>query len=161
MGGLQADLLGGSGGADAPPGIKLGFVFSQPRASNFQVCSFISLDRIPQIPHPRKCLTLLPTPPGSEGGGGAHGVGGVRYFGCVEDNSLQPRSKASPDPPIKSAWRPPNMDMYSGCYIQNMDIYSGTYIYIYIHIMDITSRIYIHILDITSRKNTSFIYFDK
>jgi hypothetical protein len=48
----------------------------------------------------------------------------------VEDNSLQPRSKASPDPPIKSAWRPPNMDMYSGCYIQNMDIYSGTYIYI-------------------------------
>ena len=24
---------GGSGGADAPPGIKLGFVFSQPRAN--------------------------------------------------------------------------------------------------------------------------------
>jgi hypothetical protein len=33
LGGLQADLLGGSGGADAPPGIQLGFVFSQPRAS--------------------------------------------------------------------------------------------------------------------------------
>jgi hypothetical protein len=33
LGSPQADLLGGSGGADAPPGIKLGFVFSQPRAS--------------------------------------------------------------------------------------------------------------------------------
>jgi hypothetical protein len=34
LGGLQADVLGVSGGADAPPGIKLGVVFSQPRASN-------------------------------------------------------------------------------------------------------------------------------
>jgi len=34
LGGLQADLLGGSGGADAPPGIKLSFVFWQPRDSN-------------------------------------------------------------------------------------------------------------------------------
>jgi hypothetical protein len=50
-----------------------------------------------------------------------------------------------PDPPIKSAWRPPNMDMYSGCYIHNMDIYIPEYIYIYIHIMNITSRIYIQI----------------
>ena len=31
-------------------------------------------------------------------------------------------ASAPPDPPIKSAWRPPNMDMYSGCCIQNMDI---------------------------------------
>ena len=33
--GLQADLMGGSGGADAPPGIKLSFVFWQPRDSTF------------------------------------------------------------------------------------------------------------------------------
>jgi hypothetical protein len=33
LGGLQADLLEGSGGADAPPGIKLSFVFWQPRDS--------------------------------------------------------------------------------------------------------------------------------
>ena len=51
-----------------------------------------------------------------------------------------------PDPHIKSAWRPPDMDMYSGCYIQNMDIYIYIYSGIYIHIMDITSRIYIQIL---------------
>ena len=38
---------------------------------------------------------------------------------------------------MKSAWRPPNMDMYSGCYIQNMDIY--------IYIPDVISRIWIYI----------------
>jgi hypothetical protein len=37
-------------------------------------------------------------------------------------------------PPIKSAWRPPNMDMYSGCYIHNMDIYIYTYIFRSIYI---------------------------
>jgi hypothetical protein len=26
-------------------------------------------------------------------------------------------ASAHPDPPIKSAWRPPNMDMYAGIYI--------------------------------------------
>ena len=46
-------------------------------------------------------------------------------------------ASAPSDPPINSAWRPPNTDMYSGCYIQNMDMYSGCYIqnmdiYIYI-----------------------------
>ena len=40
FGGLQADLLGESGGADAPPGSKLGFVFSQPRAST-QFCGVL------------------------------------------------------------------------------------------------------------------------
>ena len=49
-------------------------------------------------------------------------------------------ASAPPDPPIKSAWRPPNMDMYSGCCIQNMDMYSGCYIQnmdIYIYILDL------------------------
>jgi hypothetical protein len=39
-------------------------------------------------------------------------------------------ASAPSDPPIKSAWRPPNMDMYSGCYINIMDIYIPEYIYI-------------------------------
>ena len=66
-----------------------------------------------------------------------------------------PGGASSPsDPPIKSAWRPPNMDMYSGCYIQNMDVYSldfgnlGTNVAngsIRILTLDITSRIYIQI----------------
>ena len=80
-------------------------------------------------------------------------------------------ASAPTDPPIKSAWRPPNMDMDSGCYIHIMDIYSGCYIqHMDIYILDfgnlgtnvatgsirtltldIASRIYIHILDITSR----------
>jgi hypothetical protein len=46
-------------------------------------------------------------------------------------------ASASPDPPIKSAWRPPNMDMYSGCYIKNMDIYIYIYSGCYIQNMDI------------------------
>ena len=63
-------------------------------------------------------------------------------------------ASAPPDPAIKSAWRPPNMDMYSGCYIQNMDIYImdfgnlGTNVpngSIRILTLDITSRIYIKI----------------
>ena len=59
-------------------------------------------------------------------------VPGMQYRPQVIKQSLEPfrvlipgGASAPPDPPIKSAWRPPNMDMYSGCYIQNMDIYSG------------------------------------
>jgi len=66
-------------------------------------------------------------------------------------------ASAPPDPPIKSAWRPPNMDMYSGCYIHIMDIYIyildlgnlGTNVAngsIRILTLDIASRIYIQIL---------------
>jgi hypothetical protein len=80
-------------------------------------------------------LRLLPTP-------GQH----------IEDAEL-----VGPDIRIKSAWRPPSMDMYSGCYIQNMDIYIyimdfgnlGTNVAngsIRILTLDITSRIYIQIL---------------
>jgi hypothetical protein len=45
LGGLQADLMGGSGGADAPPGIKLGFVFWQPRDSRPGLAAGVHVSR--------------------------------------------------------------------------------------------------------------------
>jgi hypothetical protein len=46
-------------------------------------------------------------------------------YGCHADDHAEPSGFDSwggirpPDAPIKSAWRPTNMDMYSGCCIQN------------------------------------------
>ena len=69
---------------------------------------------LPRLP----CTTRrLPVGPGPW----AHWRGDFGLYGC---HLFFWWVSARSDPTIKSAWRPPNMDMYSGCYIQNINIFS-------------------------------------